>query len=645
MSDSQNDRPARSAVHRASPARPEQRTAAVAGGAPVGGTAAGRAAAGGTAAGGASVAGSSRSGTAKAGPVGAAPGVGSGAGSGTGIGKGVPGTTGSGTGVSSAAGGGVGGPRSTPGKDDGESKRAFLPGTGRPADGRPGTDGRPADGRSGEGRPAAGGGAGSGSRGPSRPSSGSASPGKGAPGSASPGTSGSASPARGAGASGAGAGGAASPFFQRPGRDENDPSDRDGAGGQTSQTTRLGVGGTAEPKLLSASATVPGSSSAGTGGGTDRAAPAPRGGDSDPDETSRQPAGRQPARDADAARPAGDGRKPTEATRGAGAGTSKDAAPAAGKGASRTGTRADAARPDAARPDTSRAETTRKPDAQTTVRSPAARPGTPVDPPRDSDTISLVRPNLPKRGSKPPADRVGADVKTSPDRGAVTDRMPAERRPTPEPVRAATPSTRQAPLAGRTAPYDRPGTPPGPLPTSGGVGPNGLSTEPFDRVDDADHGRPGGAPGPQGGPPRGQQQPGGREPGRDTAGQGPRRGPAGGRRARLRVSRVEPLSVTRLSFAFSLCVFLIMIVAVAVLWFVLNSIGVFDSVTKAADTLTDGTNANVSGWLSFGRAMQVTLLVGAINVVLMTALATLGALLYNLCADMIGGLEVTLSDQ
>jgi hypothetical protein len=43
--------------------------------------------------------------------------------------------------------------------------------------------------------------------------------------------------------------------------------------------------------------------------------------------------------------------------------------------------------------------------------------------------------------------------------------------------------------------------------------------------------------------------------------------------------------------------------------------------------------------------MQLSLLIGAINVILMTALATLGALLYNLCADMVGGIEVVLSDQ
>ncbi|WP_238440029.1 DUF3566 domain-containing protein, partial [Frankia sp. AgB1.8] len=118
-----------------------------------------------------------------------------------------------------------------------------------------------------------------------------------------------------------------------------------------------------------------------------------------------------------------------------------------------------------------------------------------------------------------------------------------------------------------------------------------------------------------------------------------------GRRARLRLTRVSPLTVTRLAFAFSLCLFLVIMVAVAVLWFVLNSVGVFNSITDAAGTLTSGESHSVSSWLSFGRAMQISLLVGAINVVLLTLLATLGAMLYNLCADMIGGIEVTLSDR
>jgi ABC-type Fe3+ transport system permease subunit len=105
------------------------------------------------------------------------------------------------------------------------------------------------------------------------------------------------------------------------------------------------------------------------------------------------------------------------------------------------------------------------------------------------------------------------------------------------------------------------------------------------------------------------------------------------------------MSVTKLALAYSLCIFVVLFVAVIVLWFVLNSVGVFDSISKASDTLTDNGNSSVRSWLSFGRAIELSLLIGAINVVLMTALSTLGAMLYNLCSDMIGGIEVTLASE
>ncbi|HWB35011.1 MAG TPA: DUF3566 domain-containing protein, partial [Rugosimonospora sp.] len=37
--------------------------------------------------------------------------------------------------------------------------------------------------------------------------------------------------------------------------------------------------------------------------------------------------------------------------------------------------------------------------------------------------------------------------------------------------------------------------------------------------------------------------------------------------------------------------------------------------------------------------------IGLVNVVLFTALATLGAFIYNVCADLVGGIEVTLSEK
>ncbi len=247
---------------------------------------------------------------------------------------------------------------------------------------------------------------------------------------------------------------------------------------------------------------------------------------------------------------------------------------------------------------------------------PSARPEPPAERPGETDTISLVRP--------PSMTRSGT---TKPDK----NRAAPERVPAPDAVRPA------APAAGRgasvTAAYERPVAAPASAGTATAASPHRVTTTSPGALDDqleavsAD--RPSAS----------------RAPGRSGPGTGSSRPPGAGRRAKLRLSKVNPLTVTRLSFAFSLCVFVVLLVAVAVLWFVLNSIGVFGSVTDAADTLTDSSASDVKSWLSFGRAMELSLLVGAINVILMTALTTLGALLYNLCAEMIGGIELTLSDQ
>ncbi|WP_261555067.1 DUF3566 domain-containing protein [Frankia tisae] len=215
---------------------------------------------------------------------------------------------------------------------------------------------------------------------------------------------------------------------------------------------------------------------------------------------------------------------------------------------------------------------------------------------------------------------------TKPDR----NRAAPERAPAPDAVRPAAPAAGRG--ASATAAYERPIAAPASAATAA-ASPRPVTTTSPGALDDQLEAVPADRPSAS------------RAPGRSGPGSGSARPPGAGRRAKLRLSKVNPLTVTRLSFAFSLCVFVVLLVAVAVLWFVLNSIGVFGSVTDAADTLTDSSASDVKSWLSFGRAMELSLLVGAINVILMTALTTLGALLYNLCAEMIGGIELTLSDQ
>jgi hypothetical protein len=122
------------------------------------------------------------------------------------------------------------------------------------------------------------------------------------------------------------------------------------------------------------------------------------------------------------------------------------------------------------------------------------------------------------------------------------------------------------------------------------------------------------------------------------------------KRARLVVRRVDPWSVLKFSLLFSLCLFVVFVVAVAALYFALDALGVFDSVNQF---VRDVTQANPGGkatggfdvTFSAGRIIGSAVVIGLINVVIITAISTLGAFLYNLCADIVGGIEVTLGER
>ena len=119
-----------------------------------------------------------------------------------------------------------------------------------------------------------------------------------------------------------------------------------------------------------------------------------------------------------------------------------------------------------------------------------------------------------------------------------------------------------------------------------------------------------------------------------------------GRRASLRLTHVEPWSVTRLAFAISVAMMIVAVVAVAIFWFVLDLVGVWDQINESFTTVLsdDSSSFNVTDYFGIGRVIGLTLVLSAVNVVLMTALSTIGAHLYNLAAQLMGGVEVTLAE-
>jgi len=120
------------------------------------------------------------------------------------------------------------------------------------------------------------------------------------------------------------------------------------------------------------------------------------------------------------------------------------------------------------------------------------------------------------------------------------------------------------------------------------------------------------------------------------------------RKARLRVARVDPWSVMKVAFVLSIALGIVTLIGTAVVWEVLNSLGVFSSLNKTIGDLTSsGSGADsfsLSSVLSFTRVEGYMLIVALVDIVLVTALATLGAYLYNLSSGFVGGLEVTLAE-
>ncbi len=118
------------------------------------------------------------------------------------------------------------------------------------------------------------------------------------------------------------------------------------------------------------------------------------------------------------------------------------------------------------------------------------------------------------------------------------------------------------------------------------------------------------------------------------------------RRVKLTVSRVDPWSAMKMSFLISVALGIAGVVMVAVLWMILSGMGVFSEVNRMVGTIfNDPENPfDLMDFLGFGRVLSLSIVIGVIDVILMTALSTLGAFLYNICSALVGGIQLTLTD-
>lgn len=123
--------------------------------------------------------------------------------------------------------------------------------------------------------------------------------------------------------------------------------------------------------------------------------------------------------------------------------------------------------------------------------------------------------------------------------------------------------------------------------------------------------------------------------------------PKASRRARLRMTRIDPWSVMKTAFLLSIAFGIVVVVSVFMVWSVLDAADVWSSINQTVRDVLGGDSAktfDIEDYLGTRRVVGFAMIVAAVDVVLLTAIATLGAFLYNMSASLLGGVEVTLAE-
>lgn len=120
------------------------------------------------------------------------------------------------------------------------------------------------------------------------------------------------------------------------------------------------------------------------------------------------------------------------------------------------------------------------------------------------------------------------------------------------------------------------------------------------------------------------------------------RGPV---RASMQIRRIDSWSTLKVSLLLSVALFFVWMITVAFLYLVLGGMGVWAKLNSNVGDLLNNASGSSAELVSSGTIFGGAFLIGLVNIVLMTALATIGAFVYNLITDLIGGIEVTLADR
>ncbi len=113
-------------------------------------------------------------------------------------------------------------------------------------------------------------------------------------------------------------------------------------------------------------------------------------------------------------------------------------------------------------------------------------------------------------------------------------------------------------------------------------------------------------------------------------------------RRKLTLKRVDPWSVLKFGFVVNIALLMVGMLAAWILWTVIGRLGLVDQFCDSVGSIVlDLQECSLNG----GNIFRTLLLLGLLGVVVQTGIMVFGAFLYNLIADLTGGLGFTFFDE
>lgn len=112
------------------------------------------------------------------------------------------------------------------------------------------------------------------------------------------------------------------------------------------------------------------------------------------------------------------------------------------------------------------------------------------------------------------------------------------------------------------------------------------------------------------------------------------------RQVRLKLVYIDVWSLVKLSFLVWLCLGIVLIVASVLIWVVLFSTGIFDTLDETLVDMLGDDDFAIANSFGIGTVVLFTVIIAVLNTIVGTALGAVGGFLYNLSVRLTGGLLV-----